>query len=566
MTQANSSSSFGELRSLLQGPPSASRWEALGRWFQRAELEATARDAALSYASDHLKRWPDAYRIATFCDPAARALHAQPLSLLKILHLDALTPRVANTWRSAPLAQLCALHLGADIAAYGPRRGIFEPPMHLSDGPYLIKPGRLNALATFMQQRAWPSLRELWISGAALSFADLESLMPARSPAPSWLSQLERFAMPYNLLRDEGCHWLSRLELSALRSLNLTENELSPLALKALCRAPWWSQLHSLEMSHNPIADALVEVLGHAQSSTQLRALSLRSGSLGAAGLARLVELLSDRLSGIEHLDLLNNDLAEAPALMTLLSGVSQSSLKSLQLGRVQLGLDQLEVLSRSLHWSSLEALGLRSSWLSVPGAELLAMASSFESLQVLDLGHCALGASGAEALGAAPWLHQLTRLSLGSNHIEARGLDALTQALPTAGLVAFDLAYNELGDGGMFSLMDWPALASVERLSLAYNKIGPRGARWLANSTALGALDALDLRGNPLGLEGAIALSEAPWLGQLRELKLRSFDVTSPGLARLASLPQLQPQVRASLIARVREEDQQQWPEYDKP
>lgn len=571
MTQANPTSSFGELRSLLQGPPSASRWEALWRWFERAQLQPHERSEALSYARDHLKRWPDLYRVASFCDPAPSTALESPLSLLKVLHLDALTSKAAQAWQDAPLEQLHALHLGADIAAIaGPRCGLFEAPMHLSDGPYLIKPGRLKALAALIQQRAWSSLRELWISGAALRLDDLEPLTLKPPSTMSWLERLEhleRLAMPYNSLRAEGCSWLSRLALPALRALNLTENELSPIALKALSRAPWWSQLRELEMSHNPSADALVELLTlDASPSRQLRALSLRSGALTASGLEQLVTLRSDQLSSLEHLDLLNNDLAEAPALMTLLAGTSSSSLKSLQLGRVQLGLDQLETLSRSMHWTHLEALGLRSSWLSIPGAELLAAASSFESLRVLDLGHCALGASGAEALSAAPWLNQLTRLSLGSNHIMASGLDALTQALPSRGpLTALDLAYNDLGDGGMFSIMDWPALSHVERLSLAYNKIGPRGARWLAKSDVLGSLEALDLRGNPLGLEGAIALSDAPWLSQLRELKLRSFDVTSPGLARLASVPQLQPQVRASLVARVRDEDQQPWPDDDK-
>ena len=54
---------FGELRSLLQGPPAQQTWQNLCAMLEQWD-EETFGEVALSYALDHLRRWDDAIRRA----------------------------------------------------------------------------------------------------------------------------------------------------------------------------------------------------------------------------------------------------------------------------------------------------------------------------------------------------------------------------------------------------------------------------------------------------------------------------------------------------------------------
>src|SRR5262249_25769195 len=104
-----------------------------------------------------------------------------------------------------------------------------------------------------------------------------------------------------------------------------------------------------------------------------------------------------------------------------------------------------------------------------------LAAAPLLSTLRVLNAGSCNLGVEGFRRLTASPHMGNLTTLRVPSNYIGNGGVDALINAASLTSLAELDLSndedpgrYNEdpiIDESGLTALASWPGLAGLRSL-----------------------------------------------------------------------------------------------------
>lgn len=238
----------------------------------------------------------------------------------------------------------------------------------------------------------------------------------------------------------------SRLESLTLMNCGIDSSSGAALAI-ALSPS-----LRYLGLSSNSIEDA--SVLGPAIAASQLHALDLSHNPLGDAGLAGL----------------LSSPLTALP-----------SSLRLLMLQRTQLSADGMGALASALCVPGLDVVGLADNPLG-PGALLqllpiLDNTSCHCSVTSLDLTHTDLTTNACSNLGQLlAALPSLSKLYLSSNSL---GDDCVLSLIPFLAthpaLTGLDLSYNAIGMAGaaaLMSMLDSPQPSKLTSLDLRSNNV----------------------------------------------------------------------------------------------
>ena len=514
---------FGDIRSILQGPPTEEGWQQLCALVGSWEDEAIA-EVLLPYAQEHLRRWPDALRVA----PkrwVGRARAGQKLSAAWALvrHVDLSRMGLwdedlrrlarAGVLRHARQLQLRFNWIGARGAELLARTTELDELelLDLSDNTLEDEGGVALARATSL-----PRLTNLSLGSNRLGVASLTALGEA-----AFTPQLRALTLRNNHLSDAHMRALASAPLVALEHLNMSNNLLGDQGVHALFgRHHALHGLRELELYRNDIGAAGARALAW-QAGEAITALSLNSNRLGDEGFRHLMG--SANLRHIERLYLSHNELRD----------------------------ESLLALTDTPHMTRLRTLDLKHNQLGRVAMELLCHTSSLRALEALRLSENKIDAAGLGYLMRWPGLTGLRALDLSSNAFRDDGVAALESALPDGESFALErlsLGHNTLGDEAFARLLRAPLLSRVRTLDMQANQLGPRAMQALAglDADALPQLRELVLPYNPLGDEGARALAHAPCLRRLERLDLNRCSITLDGTRALAASPHLPDTIRA--------------------
>ena len=530
---------FGELRSILQRQPGSMTWsyllEVCAIW-AREDHEAFAR-MGLSYALEHLERWPDRER-------------AVPAEVLE-RWLASGVPS-GERWLLEMARAVCTPGLSHRDEARGLVRELARAPW-------------ASSLTVLEMPRCYMRNLPVW--------------MLARAP----LLELHELDLSFNGLSVWGMHALQRADsLTSLRRLSLAGNGLDAKAIAPLLAATKWTGLRSLDLSNNAITDDGLLDITRAPSCQTLEQLSLARADLTDAGMAHLAR--TPMLGALRGLDLGRNEIGEHgcevlqgatnlralvltgnpltdPGAKRLFSLESMPMLRELELASVQLGASSMRALASCDTALSLRSLDLSDNKLGLEGASALADARGLEQLEHLKLPGCGLDADAVEQLARAPFVPNLRSLALSFNPVGDAGAALMLRIAPLKRLQKLslhhcaiygsvslprelgwvvrhlDLQSNPFGDAFIEELVQRSWMQSVRRLDLRRVRLTDRGAWALARSPHLRQLEWLDLGENEISGEGAHALI-AEGLPGLRRLGLSGTRVDDAAARRLARTP----------------------------
>ena len=512
---------FGELRSLLNQPPSELGWRRVCWFLERAwtthRPEATR--SWLPYAESHLESWPDALRR---CPTRwARHLIVEPdfepgrlVRQLRVMGLRGDQARLGRLLESPCWPGLTALEAPRQRLDDGALGRLLEraPPglvrLDLSENELTC-----DGVEALLSSPVGPQLRALDLSntrvGISLSLASLRH----HAPPLEALALRDCAAPPDELARlPEALPALARLEVHG----NGLHNHLCLLCERAPC-----DQLRHLGLGDNDLSQRDLRALGRSELLGQLRSLDLSDNALWLVDVRELFE--GPHFGQLESLDLHLNHLQEG---------------------------DLRELLPQA-RLRRLRRLNLAVNWLGPASARALARAEGLERLEALDLSSNNLGALGAQELARAPRVPGLVELGLGYNELGPEGARALARGELAAQLRRLRLPHNKLRDQGVAELFGIRSRLRLQILELGTNQLTTQAAQWIATSEAARSLRELDLGFNiQLGAAGARHLARSPNLRGLTRLDLDDAAIEIAGMRHLARSPHLDPLIRARWAA----------------
>lgn len=495
-------SSFGDLRALLQEPPSAPAWELLCRLLDAwPEDDPELEVSALPYALQHTGRWPEALRAAPRA--AVSALHdarAQPS--LRIAHSLDTFSLGTDAWRALLLRDLPALS-------------------SLSVNTRNLRSH--DALAS------WPAL------------AHLQHLSIAHTVSARWLNARSLPALrslDESRLRDQPQQLVAlHHELPPLHAL--TTRASAAQALWQLRSPDRRAALRELTLHVEPPAQsgggahALLQSLRHerddfsALTALDLHGLHAEPGQLASIlppGLQRLA-IIQTRVPAQDWTTMLSHphDSLRELHLWTALEGDATRQLAALSLP----ALHKLTLTAPRIAPAQLAAL-LRSDW--------------FPRLESLQLTGQQLDAALLRALPAMP---RLTELVLADCAISPDALAALMEGGRLPALTRLELTDLPLAMTDALTLAKSPTSAHLTELALRACRISSDQLMAMT-SGPWPRLTSLDLRATPLSADHLATLHAAPLTRALRLLQLDA--PAAPEATHLATDPTLAPLVRFAL------------------
>jgi uncharacterized protein (TIGR02996 family) len=290
---------------------------ATGWEFHRGLIESILVDAAT-----FVKRGADLFKLApirrvrfsdaTECFPA---LMDTPL-LAQVHEIDLSGAELGNGGpnvlaRSPYLTSLEVLHLGFNALTDRGLEALAAIPalsqlkeLHLNDNPQLGTPG-IRALADSVHLR---ELRTLDISGNGLTGPALRLLINSKT-----LTKLDSLILPGNAFGDGGIESLAKSALltrmlARSSKLELCNNNIGPVAVRALAESPLIEPVEVLDLSNNTLGDNGFAALARSPYLSRVRSLILRDCGIGDPGLRTLAQ--SRMLETLQVLDLHQNFVA----------------------------------------------------------------------------------------------------------------------------------------------------------------------------------------------------------------------------------------------------------------
>jgi hypothetical protein len=514
---------FGELRSLLQHTPDEQAWAALCALIQAAPAQL-ASDALIPYALDHLRRWPDALRVATDADMDALMDEAPARTLALARHLDAGNRWIADGYLDALLThapRLRALRLQGSISDEGATR--------LAQSPALDTIERLD-----------------------LASNQIGDLGAARLTASPHITALRHLDLSWNALRDEMPVAMTHDNLAALQTLLLEGSHAGAASCAQLKHAPFGGQLRTFAIGGRHIAGSVVGWIGwrslvaldRAGFFANTRSASLPTNGLGIDDLPLQLPLTAPLAT---HALALQDNRLSGEALSALAPLVLPASLETLNLSSNYLsGLGVRTLSARPLH--HLHTLHLTANHLGADDLLTLISTQNLPALITLHLDHNQASPAFATALASRPLPFALERLMLGSNNLTDAGLIALAQQPSLSSLRTLYIQECELSAEACRALATCAPLRGLRTLSLNHNIIGDEGAAWLAQGE-WPALRELQLWRCGISDAGARALARAPWTAHLDRLDLTDNPIYQEGRDALAASPHLPEHLRTRFL-----------------
>ncbi len=324
--------SFGDVRSLLNQPPSAGAWEALC-----ALLDAFSPDAldaqVLPYVEGMTRRWPEALCVAPqrWVLDVLAGTHRPFWSIVRALDLSCLylTPE-----------QILTLLADAQLE-------------------------RVNLLAM--------SSNRIGPEGARI--------LAARAD----LGQLHTLDLGFNGLKVEGARALKQAQsFGGLRALVLDSNGLGGAGLRALASASWWRQLERLDLRDNKL-DTESMARGLAKTP-RLRAVKLDHNTIGVGRLGQVLGACDETMR-LHTLELRYCNLDDRDVEL-LCNTPATSSLERLDLSRNAISVRGARALASSPLAHTLTALYLDAGPIERQGCEALASMPALRRVGLGPRGH----------------------------------------------------------------------------------------------------------------------------------------------------------------------------------
>ncbi|MFQ5451663.1 MAG: hypothetical protein ACE5E9_13630 [Nitrospinaceae bacterium] len=214
-------------------------------------------------------------------------------------------------------------------------------------------------------------------------------------------------------------------QVRSVKSLDLSDNQINDEGLGILFESPNLAGLEELYLGINFVTDR--GILGLAQSTrlamTHLKVLSLSDNKLTDASLSELVR--SPNFNCLEFLDIGWNEVGNGTA-QALGETNTLANLKKLDLERGYIDSEGVNHLVRGRVIEHLEELNLSANKLNDEAVQILANTPKLSSLRVLRLSQNLFGDEGAKALGASATLTGLTHLYMGRNLFGPEGAKAV--------------------------------------------------------------------------------------------------------------------------------------------
>lgn len=309
---------FGELRSMLQRPPSEALWEAVAALVLRAAREDAARAARewWPYVEEHVARWGEVRRVApeAWASAESAVVATLPWGLVTAVEVG---PDAARAREWGMLREAGRLEGVREVTLVGARVRVEEIAAWLErEGSIsaleLVGPwGDEEALDRALELEGMSRIVTLTVRKQPLSSGALHLLAAAPLPALKavqlvraqlddegvqilsravWLGQLAHLALSFNRISDEAAAALVQHEaLAGLGGLLIDHNALGDAAAAALATAPLAETLKVLALDHNRIGVRGAEAIAASAALGELAALTMHHNTLGAEGLLALV-------------------------------------------------------------------------------------------------------------------------------------------------------------------------------------------------------------------------------------------------------------------------------------
>jgi hypothetical protein len=559
---------FGDVRSILQQPPSAHGWALLCDRVDRIDPER-ARQEAIPYAAQSMSAWPAALRplpkvwldqLAAGQAPPAGAQLARALVVDGKL-LSAQRAALLATW--AQQTGIAHLKVQGSSPSLKGLQALFAQPLPALRALELDCTLPDNLLTSGALERAELTLRELMLCGVPTMYDAEEEIKRLRS----WeaLSQLETFTLRSGSSRNNALRWLAESPWwRALRSLTLEQIPLSAIDQRALLGRgddPGWTRLEQLTMPMLPAQGITSSELADlAQRMPTLQSLTFDVGE-GEA----LWNVLSSPWPALREIIMfsLPTDEEYGRRLTTWeLPTLRRLRVESYARSHAALGRSSPETLLRSPATAQLEALhldygaldgarapavmallpttlvelDLRNNPLGPEGARALA-SRDLPLLRSLTLHDVVIPREGMDALYAASWWPQLEHLELVQPYGEG-ALETMAGRLPP-GLKTLILRRAELSDDRWRALLQAGLPTSLESITLAQSSLSTKGLKALCDQLpSTPRLHTLDLRYNTLTAKSIEPLLTSPQLTQLAILELDGNRLGFTGKERLMTSP----------------------------
>lgn len=314
-------SSFGEIRSILQKPPSSTAWGALCDAL-KAMPEDELHAQALPYAESLLSRWPDHLRLMPerWMDtigplPSLEALHPAA-SLARSLVFDVLDDaRIDEILLSELIAPLHIISFES-CSCFGQRAR--SRLINLVHAPYADALEHLSLWSRHLRASGVLALTDArWLEqlrslNLGANFIGDEGLREFLSHTDQRWVRLETLLLANSDLSDAGARALAYANLDELRYLDLGENFIGAQGALTLVNALNFTSLEALMLPRNSIKDAGAIALSRAPSMRRLKVLDLCHNWLTDVGVIALAK--SPHLGALVHLDLEGSHITDKSA------------------------------------------------------------------------------------------------------------------------------------------------------------------------------------------------------------------------------------------------------------
>lgn len=373
-------SHFGDVRSVLQLPPTAKRWIALLDALSKIEPQG-ARHEAMHYAKDHLNAWPDRLRfvsnsyrwdweLLTLASAIFWGEGADESSIEDIFARLDHPLRVLSV--SEPLEASRAIR-----CLEHPSVATTLKVLHLNN-IHIEQPQEHEQLAARLSQM--PELVELALDNQTIEVKVLARLLDSFAPG-----QLRRLSLQSCGLSAAHLELLAHHpSLYELRWLAIGQNNLRATDIAKLNQGPGLSRLSWLSLWHNPIGDEGVEALGQDGRFEQLRHINLGGTQLGSQVLDRILETAFG--SWLETLWIWDASTPRLASMRKLLSSRQGGRLKRLNLNNIPINTRLAQVIGESYGASGLAHLQLYNCQLGKAQLDALLSPGKLHTLRELDL------------------------------------------------------------------------------------------------------------------------------------------------------------------------------------
>ena len=433
---------FGELRSLLQEPPSEDLWRRLGEQLDTMPDSPALREVILPYVQDYTGKWP-----ASLCVPSDTWLRRLMLddelptrALIRAVRLEDVVGQSSiddeeeavrasmraieqlTSLESLSLCYINMLHVGLEQLLEGSILGRLRT-LEFEDN-YDLEAAQL---AAFLKRAPLERLVELSFSGEAVDKGVLQALCKR-----DWATRLESLSVLNSSQTPPTLTWLLKQPLRALRRLRLHGWEELSEERPSAWRCEWAGPLEVLELYESPLPPGALAALAKLGLLSGLTRLDLSMAALDPSGMEPLYRVSPP----LRQLIASYNDLDPEAFVKLLQSPLGQT----------------LEVLD----WSYNQGV----SFVGLEDAPLV--------LRELSLAGSLQDASPLAQLGRCRWLSQVRSLSLVGNALSAdEALREFAQSPYLAGLQTLTLYGMTWDDEAREVLLRSPWLSDSIKASI---------------------------------------------------------------------------------------------------